>query len=194
MMRAENGLKNEKSGGDRDIPLLPTRRAYDFTVTRRINGREEKRSPRGGGGRGRGRGEESSSRGHKVEEPGGRVSSGRPLDETAYPLPFPWLYAVIPYRHGPRGYRPSPPSSPCPPWPPPWPPVTDSIGARAATCPFPRLNNAARPTWRNIAHEETTTATAASSGGVLQRRWCYNFARARARIRAVSLLLFPSFL
>lgn len=53
-MRAENGLKNEKSGGDRDIPLLPTRRAYDFTVTRRINGREEKRSPRGAEGEGEG--------------------------------------------------------------------------------------------------------------------------------------------
>lgn len=102
MMRAENGLKNEKSGGDRDIPLLPTRRAYDFTVTRRINGREEKRSPRGGA-EGEGEGERSrpravtKSRSQEVACPPRRdgVPSSFSVTLRRHPLP-PWPSGLPP--------------------------------------------------------------------------------------------------
>lgn len=76
----------------------------------------------------------STARGHKVEEPGGRVSSSSD-PSTADPLSPVTLRPLA----GPQGYRPSRlpshnRSSPS---------VTDPIGART-TWPFPRLNNAAR--------------------------------------------------
>lgn len=118
-----------------------------------------------GGARGRGGGRPRAvikSRSQEVACPPGDPSTKR--RRRAYPLPFPWLY-VVPYPPWPSGLPPV--ASVVPPRPLSL-PVTDPIGARAATCPFPRLNNAARPTWRNIAHEETTTATAAAgSRGVL---------------------------
>lgn len=137
-----------KSGSDRDTPLFyaPDRGLRSWTRRKRtVWGRERKRS----GLSSRAHGTVTKSRSQEVACP-----PGDPPDEAASAR-VPSFFSValrrpLPRRGGPQGYRPSPLTSPQPSWP----PVTDSIDARAATCPFPRLNNAARPTWRSIAHHK----------------------------------------